>query len=42
MANGSKGEVAYTIVETNEKADEGVIAALKNIGGVFGVRIFND
>jgi hypothetical protein len=42
MANGSKGEVAYTIVETNEKADAGVIAALKNIEGVFGVRIYND
>ena len=42
MANGSKGEVAYTIVETNEKADVGVIAALKNIEGVFGVRIYND
>ena len=42
MANGSKGEVAYTIVETNQKADEGVIAALQNIEGVFGVRIYND
>ena len=41
MANGSKGEVAYTIVETNVKASEEIIAKLSNIQGVFGVRCFD-
>ena len=41
FANGSRGDVAYTIVETNAKADENVVAALKAIGGVFGVREFH-
>ena len=41
FANGSKGDVAYTIVETNAKADETVVAALKAIKGVFGVREFH-
>ena len=40
MANGSKGEVAYTIVETNVKADEAIIKTLSEINGVFGVRTF--
>lgn len=40
FANGSKGDVAYTIVETNVKADEKVINALRNIKGVFGIREF--
>ncbi len=40
MANGSKGEVAYTIVETNVKADEAIIKTLSAINGVFGVRTF--
>ena len=40
FANGSKGDVAYTIVETNVKADEKVIDALRNIKGVFGIREF--
>ena len=40
LANGSKGEVAYTIVETNVEADEGILEKLKNIEGVFGVRTF--
>ena len=40
LANGSKGEIAYTIVETNVEADEGILERLKNIGGVFGVRTF--
>ena len=40
FANGSKGEVAYTIVETNEDASEEILAELKAIGGVFGVRAF--
>ena len=41
MANGSKGEVAYTIVETNVQASEEIIAKLSNIQGVFGVRCFD-
>ena len=40
MANGSKGDIAYTIVETNVKADERILEKLKNIQGVFGVRTF--
>ena len=40
LANGSKGDVAYTIVETNAPADEQIIANLKQIEGVFGVRVF--
>ena len=40
FANGSKGDVAYTIVETNVKADEKVIETLRNIKGVFGIREF--
>lgn len=41
MANGSKGEVAYTIIETNVKASEEIIAKLSAIQGVFGVRCFD-
>jgi D-3-phosphoglycerate dehydrogenase len=40
LANGSKGEIAYTIVETNVEADEEILERLKNIDGVFGVRTF--
>ena len=40
LANGSKGEVAYTIVETNVEADDAILETLKNIEGVFGVRTF--
>ena len=40
LANGSKGEVAYTIVETNVAADEAILAELSKIEGVFGVRAF--
>ena len=40
LANGSKGEVAYTIVETNVAASVGIISKLEAIDGVFGVRIF--
>lgn len=40
FANASKGEVAYTIVETNRPADEDIIQTLKEIKGVFGVRVF--
>jgi D-3-phosphoglycerate dehydrogenase len=41
LANGSKGEVAYTIVETNVPADENIIKKLSAIEGVFGVRCFH-
>ncbi len=40
LANGSKGEVAYTIVETNREADEGILQKLSMIEGVFGLRTF--
>jgi D-3-phosphoglycerate dehydrogenase len=38
FANGSKGEVAYTILETNVPVGEEIVNELKNIKGVFGVR----
>ncbi len=41
LANGSKGEVAYTIVETNVVAGEGILQKLNAIDGVFGVRAFS-
>lgn len=40
MANGSKGEVAYTIVETNVPANEEIVQTLQAIDGVFNVRVF--
>ena len=40
LANGSKGNVAYTIVETNVEASEKIIQKLTAIQGVFGVRCF--
>ena len=40
MANGSKGEVAYTIVETNVPASEEIVQTLEAIDGVFSVRVF--
>ena len=40
LANGSKGEIAYTIVETNVPADEAILNTLSKIEGVFGVRTF--
>ncbi len=40
LANGSKGEVAYTIVETNVVVEESVLDKLRAIDGVFGVREF--
>ncbi len=41
LANGSKGEVAYTIVETNVAAGEEILSKLQAIDGVFGVRAFS-
>ena len=40
MANGSKGEVAYTIVETNTQISEEILQRISAIEGVFGVRVF--
>ena len=40
LANGSKGEIAYTIVETNVAASGEIISKLQAIDGVFGVRVF--
>lgn len=40
MANGSKAEVAYTIVETNASVSDALIQTLWAINGVFGVRVF--
>ena len=39
MANGSKGEIAYTILEVGEISDA-VINAVKAIDGVTNVRFF--
>ena len=41
LANGSKGKIAYTIVETNVAADEGILKRLSEIEGVFGLKIFD-
>lgn len=40
LANGSKGEIAYTIAETNAQSDEAILSKLSAIDGVFGVRAF--
>ena len=40
LANGSKGEVAYTIVETNDVADSVIVDAVMNIDGVFKVNCY--
>ena len=40
LANGSKGEVAYTIVETNDVADSKIVNAVMAIDGVFAVRCY--
>ena len=40
FANSSKGEVAYTIVETNEAATPEILREIAAIEGVFGVRAF--
>ncbi len=40
LANGSKGDVAYTIVETNDKADEAIVNCVSAIEGVFKVKCY--
>ena len=40
LANGSKGDVAYTIVETSDKADEAILKNVSAIEGVFKVKCY--
>ena len=40
LANGSRGDVAYTIVETNDKADEAIVNSVSAIEGVFKVKCY--
>ena len=40
LANGSRGEVAYTIVETNDTADAKIVDAVMQIEGVFKVKCY--
>lgn len=40
LANGSKGDIAYTIVETNDKADETIVKSVSAIEGVFKVKCY--
>lgn len=40
LANGSKGDVAYTIVETDAPADDSIVNAVMSIDGVFAVRCY--
>ena len=40
LANGSKGDYAYTIVETNEKVDDTVVNTVMNINGVIKVNCY--
>lgn len=40
LANGSKADVAYTIVETNDKTDSQIVEAVMKIDGVFGVKCY--
>ena len=40
LANGSKGDAAYTIVETNEKVSEDVVSTVMNIDGVIKVNCY--
>lgn len=40
LANGSKGDYAYTIVETNEKVDDTVVNTVMNISGVIKVNCY--
>jgi D-3-phosphoglycerate dehydrogenase len=40
MANGSKGDVAYTIVETDSEISENIVNTIKAINGVINVKCF--
>ena len=37
LANGSKGQVAYTIVEISSAPDQEIVEKLQSIGGVIRV-----
>ena len=39
MANDAAGENAYTLFDTDEELDEGTIARLKAIDGMWRVRV---
>lgn len=39
MTNKSKGNYAYTLIDTESKADQNIIDSLKSIDGVFSVRV---
>ncbi len=41
LANGSKGEVAYTIVETNVTPTQEILDKLSAIDGIFAVKAYN-
>ena len=40
LANGSKGDAAYTIVETNEKVSDDVVKTVMAIDGVVRVNCY--
>ncbi len=40
LANGSKGDVAYTIVETDDVAGSDIVNSVMSIDGVFAVRCY--
>ncbi len=40
LANGSKGEVAYTIVEVSEKPKEEILGKLQQIEGIIKIRLY--
>ena len=39
MSNKSRGEVAYTLIDTDNKVSSAVIRQLGNVDGVYRVRI---
>ncbi len=41
LANGSRGDTAYTIVEINEEASAKIASELMSIDGVFGVKSYS-
>ena len=40
LANGSRGDIAYTIVETNDEISGDIVNAIMAIDGVFKVKSF--
>ena len=40
LASGSKGDVAYTIVETNDTPNEKIVESVMKITDVFGVKLY--